>query len=198
MGMWTGRMGFPVVNVTDVDAATGNVTVSQEWFLGDGSELSEEEQGFLWNVPLLIATGDSIATESPKLVMMTGKTQTLEGIAAGGAPILLNAGQQSLFRVNYGEELLGRLASSMDKLSAIDRASLISDNLALAKAGKVPLEQVLTLLATCSNEKSFVVWDVVKDTLGFLKPKIMEMGTEVRDHPPCDRRSTRQKQVPDL
>lgn len=29
MGMWTGRMGFPVVNVTSVDEATGDIEVSQ-------------------------------------------------------------------------------------------------------------------------------------------------------------------------
>jgi len=178
MGMWTGRMGFPVINVTSVDAATGDVELSQEWFLSDGSPLSEEEQAFLWNVPLMVAAGDGIASE-PKLVMMKEKTLKLPGIAANGAAVLLNAGQQSLFRVNYGPELTGRLAKVLPTLSAIDRASLISDNLALAEAGRTPLEQVLTLLASLKGEESFVVWSVVRDTLSFLKPKIMELGEDI-------------------
>ena len=127
--------------------------VVQEWFLSDGSTLSAEEQGYLWNVPLMVASGEGIGSEAPKLVMMDQKTLKIEGVAAGGGAVLLNAGQQSLFRVNYGEALLTRLATQLDDLTAIDRASLISDNLALAKAGKVPIHQVGPLFAGL-----FVFW----------------------------------------
>jgi hypothetical protein len=67
----------------------------------------------------------------------------------------------------------------MNQLGAIDRASLLSNALALAKAGKVDLEQLLSLLSCLKGEQEYIVWHVAATSLSYLKSKMQELGDEV-------------------
>jgi hypothetical protein len=44
------------------------------------------------------------------------------------------------------------------KLAPVDRAALLLDNYALAKAGLTPLESVVSILRALENETSSIVW----------------------------------------
>jgi hypothetical protein len=166
MGVWTGRMGFPVVQVTDVDEATGDVSLTQEWYLSDGGALSEDERALVWPIPLFVGGGSASKTE---MVMFTTKTLTLPGAAKKeGGVVVINAGQQVLLRVSYGPLLLPRLARSLSALSPSDRAATLSDALALAKSRRAPVDHVLQLLSALGGEDSYVVWSTAASALAYV------------------------------
>ena len=182
MASWTEQMGFPLVTVEtctwDADGGNATLTLRQRWFLADGSPLeSAEDKAKKWVVPLLTATGADAAGAAPRQELMDGHAHTLTVACGGGAGgaggarpwIKLNAGQHIPMRVAYTPGMLASLRDGVRarSLPAADRAALLEDAYALAKAGVdgMGVPALLTLLGAYKGEDNAVVWDSLEAIL---------------------------------
>ena len=104
----------------------------------------------MWSIPLLFATPGLVSEEA---VIMDQKVQTFavpldKSIRVEDQWIKINAGQKALVRVAHSPEMTKRLISAMTRgglsvLGPVDRAALLLDGYALAKAGIAPLDTVV-------------------------------------------------------
>mmetsp|Transcript_86918 Transcript_86918/g.190909 ORF Transcript_86918/g.190909 Transcript_86918/m.190909 type:complete len:893 (-) Transcript_86918:215-2893(-) len=168
MSTWTEQMGFPLLEVKSfkIEGSVAKLSLEQSWFLSSGKVPPEEKT---WNVPLLIRTAKQTGRDA---VMMTSKTMDVEvplgaGETADEAFIMINEGIVTPMRVSYTPEMLQRLAKAVSagKLSAIDRSGLLMDLYALAKAGKIGLDEVLKFVSSYAGEKDYVVWEALDTVL---------------------------------
>eukprot|EP00957_Ditylum_brightwellii_P027263 2061502-Ditylum_brightwellii.AAC.1 len=69
-------MGFPLLRVTNETWEDDKVTLELEqvWFLSDGSELTAEEAGKTWCIPLMTCTEDGTQED---MIFMREKTATI-------------------------------------------------------------------------------------------------------------------------
>mmetsp|Transcript_42218 Transcript_42218/g.88662 ORF Transcript_42218/g.88662 Transcript_42218/m.88662 type:complete len:973 (-) Transcript_42218:176-3094(-) len=170
MASWTSTMGFPLVTVTEEKWEKEQVTLTleQEWFLSDGSPLSEEDKKKKWCIPILTCT--AVGTQKD-MIFMREKTATLAiPLPSGNGWVKLNAGQEVPMRVKLTTEMINRLGGGIkfQTLPAADRAALLTDSYALVKAGKMKPEPLLKLLSNYVNEDSYIVWCGISDILGGL------------------------------
>ena len=135
-------------------------TLEQSRFLADGSV---DEEATVWSIPLLFATPGLVSEEA---AIMDQKVQTfavrLDGsVSVENQWIKINAGQKALVRVAHSPEMTKRLISAMTRgglsvLSPVDRAALLLDGYALAKAGLAPLDTVVSYPPRkCSFKQGF-------------------------------------------
>ena len=179
MKTWTTRMGYPYLKVTSETwtATSVQFTLEQAWFLADGSiPTAEEAQDAIWSIPLLFATSTST---SETAVIMTEKSQSFTIPLAGESDwIRINAGQKALARVAISPEQARRLQPAIRSkaIGAVDRAALLLDAYALAKAGLAPVESVVDILRGMEDEDSSVVWDAIAMVLSALYLLMQSIG----------------------
>jgi puromycin-sensitive aminopeptidase len=166
MSTWTDQMGHPIVEVVSEHFADGFLTLKlrQSWFLADGSDPGEEGGKKLWTIPLLTATSGT----SPPMELMSAGEHTLKvPLETADGWLKLNAGQPTLMRVKYTSRMLLALRDAVGSgaLSPQDRAGLVGDTYALAKAGLLPPEELISLLAAYVSEKDATVWSALNDVL---------------------------------
>lgn len=168
MKTWTTVTGYPYLKVLEEVWSEHEVkiTLEQARFLSDGS-VSEEEH--VWSIPLLFSTEGSVSSEA---VIFDKKVQTFVvplGKTSGAHKpwIKINAGQKALARVAHSKEMIHRLHPAIQAglVEPVDRAALLLDNYALAKAGLTPLEDVVEILRALENEQSSIVWSAIAGVL---------------------------------
>jgi puromycin-sensitive aminopeptidase len=185
MASWTQQMGHPFLSVLSEAWSTDSVTLEleQNWFLADGSvAATPEEAAKLWAIPLLFAS----STCDSDAVLMRGKTQSftipLDPTQGQGQDwVKLNAGQAALVRVAHSPGMLARLrpAITAKTLPPIDRAAVLLDTYALAKAGAggVQVVQVAELLSAYQDEDNNTVWAALAGVLRALHTVLEEGAT---------------------
>ncbi|KAJ1440286.1 peptidase family M1-domain-containing protein, partial [Ochromonadaceae sp. CCMP2298] len=183
MRTWTTVMGYPYLKVVSEKWREGEVevTLEQGRFLSDGSaEEGGEGGGALWSIPLLFSTAGTVSQEA---VLMDQKQQTfivpVAASAAGALPWLkINAGQKALVRVAHSTEMVARLQGSIAEVAPVDRAALLLDAYALAKAGLAPLESVVTILRALAGDEESIVWSAIAGVLGGLHMLMEQVSAE--------------------
>lgn len=175
MNTWTTVTGYPYLTVVS-EAWTDSelvVTLRQARFLSDGSvDESVEGSAALWSIPLLFVTADSTSSEA---VTMDQKEQTFSipissSSSSTTAPgwVKINAGQKALVRVSHSPEMITRLKASISSIAPVDRAALLLDAYALAKAGLAPLETAVDILRALKGETTSIVWSAISGVLSGL------------------------------
>ena len=164
MTSWTQQMGHPYLRVVSEKWTDESVSLEleQSWFLADGSSGTVEgDSDKLWSIPLLFATSTCV---SDSAVLMQARTQSFTiPLAPGGNDwVKLNAGQQALVRIAHPPDMLTRLlpAITSKAMAPIDRAAVLLDTYALAKAGAagVTVARVVELLRAYKDEDNNTVW----------------------------------------
>ena len=176
MASWTTQMGFPLVTVVGEKWESNQVTLSleQEWFLSDGSPLSDEEKAKKWCIPLLTCTAEGTQQD---MVFMREKTATITiPLSSENGWVKLNAGQDVPMRVLLTSEMIDRLGEGIKSktLQPADRAALLTDGYALVKAGKMKPESLIKLLSSYDDEDSYIVWCGIVDILGGLDAVMLD------------------------
>lgn len=112
MASWTEQMGFPVITVLDSQFTdtTATLKVKQSWFLGDGSELSEEDAKKKWTIP--VRAGSSKGATEFKLC---GEPEFTVEVPLSGPDdwVKLNFSQSVPVRVVYNADMLKRIAAGV-------------------------------------------------------------------------------------
>jgi len=179
MGSWTEQMGFPMLSVTDEkwEDTSVTLTLQQDWFLADGSELSEEDVKKTWCVPILTCTSEGMQSD---ITFMREKTATITiPLSSPNAWVKLNAGQQVPIRVCMSDAMTDRLADGITskKLLPSDRAGVLADAYALVKAGKLSPPALIKLLSHYIDEDDAVVWEALESVLNGLDTVLSDNET---------------------
>ncbi len=135
---WTDQPGVPLVGVrTRCEAGATVVTLTQSRFsLGDALPPLQ------WRIPVRLARGAERRT-----VLLDGPELDLRWPGCDAKPIQANAGGRGYYRVEYAPDLRRRLAQALPRLVPADRAALLSDSYALARAGRLTMAEHFALLA---------------------------------------------------
>ncbi|KAJ6513872.1 leucyl aminopeptidase [Mycena vitilis] len=167
MDNWIKQQGFPVITVTE---NPNGIRVRQDRFLETG-QVDPKENEIIWNVPLSILTTDSngqAKTDKTAILEEREKDITLDTSGV----FKLNAGTVGVYRVLYTPERLAKIAAEASKENSIftldDRMGILYDVMALSKAGLAKLSDTLTVIDLWSNEKEYLVWASVSESLSSL------------------------------
>ena len=147
------QAGVPMVSVSlECQANKAALKVEQQRFLPVGSKGSADQK---WQIPLCIRYGTGTAGQN-QCALITEKAQTIALDKAQGCPTWIQANDQAngYYRVDYRGGLLSSLVSGdvQKRLSAAERADLLGNADALARAGKVQVGEALSLVETFHDD----------------------------------------------
>ncbi len=134
---WTDQKGYPLLQARV--ACTGNrqsLALEQHRFSTTGAA----DASTLWQVPFAASSGSA----SPASYLLADRSQNFVVGPCGTAPLAIDS-SAGFFRVQYSPEHLHRLARAFPELSPQVQMGLLTDTLALAQAGRVPLADYLEL-----------------------------------------------------
>lgn len=162
MDIWTKRVGYPVVSVTENEDGK-SIHVKQNRFLRT-ADVKPEEDKVLYPVFLGLRTKSGIDEE----LVLSKREETIKVPADF---FKLNANHTSIYRTSYTPERLEKLGKAANDglLSVEDRAGMIADAGALASAGYQKTSGVLNLFKGFKNETEFVVWTEILARLGSIE-----------------------------
>lgn len=182
MATWTEQMGYPYLTIVSeryvAESRSVELELEQNWFLTDGSSTPEENAAKIWSIPLIFATSQSV---SDVATVMSSKRQRFSiPVADENDWIKINAGQQSMVRVSYSSAMFTRMLPAIRSrvLSPVDRAALLLDAYALAKAGLSSPENVIRALIAFENEDNSTVWTSIEMVLNGLNLIMEHIGGE--------------------
>jgi puromycin-sensitive aminopeptidase len=152
MDTWILQGGHPIVTVSDG-------ALSQRPFMylpPDGPSAI----GSSWIVPVLSRPLDDHSLSR----------QLLEGPSPleASEPAIVNAGGTGVYRTSYEPATLAIIAPRLGELSEIERAVLLGDTWALARAGDRSVADLLTLASGLGMEVEPSTWEIVDQMLEFL------------------------------
>jgi puromycin-sensitive aminopeptidase len=185
MDTWIYQGGHPIVTVAD-----GRLSQSP-FTLGDAEGPSNI--GGPWQVPV---TARALDGGAPSRQLLTEPAALVVA-----QPAVVNAGGAGFYRTSYEGGQLSAIAGRLSELSEIERAVLLGDTFALARAGARSIADVLTLAEGLGTRVEPASWDVVDRALDFcdravgddlrpalaartralLSPTFDELGWERRD-----------------
>lgn len=176
MDIWTKKVGYPVITVTE-NPSDSSITLKQNRFLRTG-DVKPEEDEVLYPVILGLRTKKGINEE----IMLTEREQTFK-LAEGLDFYKLNADHSSLFRTNYSPDRLSKLgeAARSSLLSVEDRAGMIADAGVLAASGYGKTSGILSLLESFNKETQFVVWNEILSRINALRNTWLFEDESVKD-----------------
>lgn len=156
MHAWTSQAGYPIVHAN----IEKQLSLNQVRFYMNPKIDKVSE---LWPVPLLA----TVPLDQDLLSHKSYKTD----LPNTDQPILLNHERSGFYRVVYNSEYHLKLTQLVrtNKLSELDRLSLLSDTTEAAKAGHLSTVDALVLLKAYSDEDSGVVWDIIAGLLGSIR-----------------------------
>ncbi|KAF2178505.1 hypothetical protein K469DRAFT_695310 [Zopfia rhizophila CBS 207.26] len=174
MDIWTKRVGFPVVTVTE-DPSANSIHVKQNRFLRTADVKPEEDQT-LFPVFLGLRTSEGVDEELALLSREADfKIKDMDFFK-------LNADHSGLYRTSYSPERLRKLgvAAKNGLLTVEDRAGMIADAGALAASGYQKTSGILSLLDSFKSEPAFVVWQEITSRISVLRSAWMFEEEAVR------------------
>ncbi|KAL6709626.1 Aminopeptidase 2 mitochondrial [Coniothyrium glycines] len=173
MDIWTKKVGFPVVTVTE---KSDSIHLKQNRFLRTGDVKPEEDQT-LYPIFLGLRTKEGV-NEDLTLFEREGdfKLKDLDFFK-------LNADHSGIYRTSYTPERLRKLgvAATQGLLTVEDRAGMISDAGSLAASGYQKTSGILSLLDSFKSEPEFVVWQEITGRIGSLRGAWMFEDQKVKD-----------------
>ncbi len=154
MDTWIFQPGYPVISV---DKQGKSIRLTQQIFryLQDGSDQDRK-----WHAPIFLRAGTKSGVVD-KTLLLTEREQSIE-LDQVADWVVVNAGGHGFYRVRYSAELLGALKQGLqDRLSAVERFSLVNDTWAATLAGLTPLPDYLGLIELLHDENDVNVWTTV-------------------------------------
>ncbi|CCH58812.1 hypothetical protein TBLA_0A10340 [Henningerozyma blattae CBS 6284] len=173
MNIWTKKVGFPVISVEE-DSKSNQIKFTQNRYLSTG-DVKENEDETLYPVFLALKTEGN--TDQSLVLDERSKTVTVKDLDFFKA----NGDQSGIYITSYSDERWAKLSKQADLLSVEDRTGLVADVKALSSSGYTSTENFLSLISQWNDEKSFVVWEQIINSLSALKTTWAFESDEVKD-----------------
>jgi puromycin-sensitive aminopeptidase len=163
MHTWVYQEGYPLVSLASVDPTNAKMDISQKRFTFKRSQQSATAQT-IWDIPLTVRSLDDSETSSDagtdsEQVLVDCKNGKLGRV--GAAPLLVNAGGEGYYRVQYSADELNKITAHLDKLTVLEKASLLSDQFNLALSGQIPVDDYLYFTRVFKNETDPTITSVL-------------------------------------
>jgi aminopeptidase 2 len=161
MDIWTKKVGFPVVTVTE---SSDSIHLKQNRFLRTADVKPEEDQT-LWPVFLGLRTKEGVNEDLTLFDREADfKLKDLDFFK-------LNADHSGIYRTSYTPDRLRKLgvAAKEGLLTVEDRAGMIADAGSLAASGYQKTSGILSLLDSFKSEAEFVVWGEITGRIASLR-----------------------------
>ncbi len=151
MAIWTGKMGYPVLEVSLGSKAT---KLTQKRYFSNSANNKKNIDKTIWPIPLSIVTPKG----EKNLQLMTSKSLSIP--TQKEDYFKFNAHEGSMYRVKYDEKILEKLKEPIlyGKLSSSDRLGIIRDLFSFSEAGISPTTLALQNALHYKNEKEYIVW----------------------------------------
>ncbi|ODV80897.1 aminopeptidase 2 [Suhomyces tanzawaensis NRRL Y-17324] len=161
MDIWTKKIGYPVVKVSEED---GKITVTQNRFLNTNDVKPEEDETLY---PIFLALKTSNGVED---LTLDSRSKTID-LSTKDDFFKINADQFGIYRTAYETSRWNKLgqAGVEGKLSVEDRVGLVADAGSLASAGYIETTNLLDLVKLWTKEENYVVWDEIINRIGAIK-----------------------------
>jgi aminopeptidase 2 len=175
MDIWTTKVGYPVVTVTE-EPNTSSIHVKQNRFLKT-ADVTPAEDETLYPVFLALRTKEGVNED----LTMFGREHSFK------VPNLdffkLNADHSGIYRTHYTPGRLTKLgeAAKAGLLTVEDRAGMVADAGALAASGYARSSGTLSLLQGFNSEQDFVVWQEITAFIGRLRSAFMFEDQATKD-----------------
>jgi aminopeptidase N/puromycin-sensitive aminopeptidase len=168
--------GVPLLHASQ--ESDGQLSILQERFFNDRQLLGTSQQ--VWTVPVC---WKSVSAESmSSCFLLQGRGQ--ETKASANVPIFANADGHGYYRTEYEPALREKLTKNLQTgLSPADRISMLSDEWALMRVGRISISNYLDLISQLKGERLRQVWKEVLENLAYVDDKLIS---------PDDRESFRQ------
>ncbi|KAG9243459.1 peptidase family M1-domain-containing protein [Calycina marina] len=175
MDIWTKKIGFPVITVTE-NEKDNTVHLKQNRFLRT-ADVKPEEDETLYPVFLGLRSKDGVNDE---LVLM-GREENFP--IPDSKFYKLNADHTNLYRTSYTPARLEKLgkAAKDGLLTVEDRTGMIADAGALAASGYQKTSGLLNLLKGFDDETEFVVWNEILTRIGSIEGAWVFEDKKIRD-----------------
>jgi len=165
MDSWIWQPGYPLVSAR-IDG--GELVLSQRRF----SFEPDIDDTTRWAVPVRVRHSDD-STD----VLLDGDEVR---IPAADGPIVVNADGHGFFRVDYSDELRGRLSSDVvASLSTLERYNLVDDAWNAVTAGAMSASEFVELAARFDGETTYGVWQALAIGLRGVRRLLPEDGPAV-------------------
>jgi len=150
MSIWTSKVGYPIVKVTET---ADGIQIQQNRFL-QTADVKPEEDETIYPIMTSLIT----CKETAEDVQFT--TRTLDIPLKSHEFFKLNKGSYGLYMTLYTPERLLKLGEAMQTglLGVEDRIGLVADASTLTASGYQKTSALLGLLSTMSSETSTNVW----------------------------------------
>jgi puromycin-sensitive aminopeptidase len=158
MDSWIWQGGYPLIAARpSADGTT--LTLSQRRFLFSG-----EDDGTRWVVPIHIRQINGDNTVDSK-VLLDGDDVSVP-MSAPDATVIVNAGANGFFRVEYDAPLLRRITGpALDRLSTPERYALVDDAWSAVVAGRLVADAFLAFAREFADEAELPVWQTLMAAL---------------------------------
>ena len=175
MDIWTKRVGYPVVTVTE-NTDKKSIHVKQNRFLRTGDVKADEDQT-LYPVFLGLRTRDGVDEQ------LTLDTREGDFQVPDTDFFKLNSDHSSIYRTSYTPERLEKLgkAAKQNLMTTEDRAGMIADAGALASSGYQKTSGLFSLLKSFSSETEYVVWNELVSRISSVRSAWLFEDLKVQD-----------------
>ncbi|KAK2495914.1 hypothetical protein MC885_001742 [Smutsia gigantea] len=168
MDTWTKQMGYPVLNVKDMR------NITQKRFLLDSRANSSQPHsvlGYTWNIPVKW-TEDNVSSITLYNRSEAGGIILNSSNPSGNVFLKINPDHIGFYRVNYEVPTWDWIATNLSfnhkGFSSADRASLIDDAFALARAQLLDYKVALNLTKYLRMEEDFLPWQRVISAITYI------------------------------
>ena len=166
MDSWVNLPGFPIL---EVNYGKKRLTFNQRRFISNGSKVKSPS----WPIPVHIDNRQILIDSQQSVTNLKSHPTSRQ--------INLNPGHSGYFICKYWGEyyrsLAKQFASNKDIFDGADLFGLLSDMLAINKAGKLPIDLLLEVTNHLDTQNSIPVWDVITLTINDIR---RVMGKEAR------------------
>jgi aminopeptidase 2 len=175
MEIWTKKVGYPVISVTE-EPEKSSIHVKQNRYLRT-NDATPEEDATLYPVFLGLRTKEGV----DETIALYDRETSIK------VPDLdffkINADHSGIYRTAYSPKRLEKLgeAAKQGLLTTEDRAGMISDAGALSASGHQNTSGVLSLLKGFKTESEFIVWDEMLTRSGDIRSAWMFESEEVKE-----------------
>ena len=152
MDTWILQRGYPQV---EVSTAEQGIKLEQRRYLS----IPDESDATLWKIPITVR-GEAGGQPFERKMLLTDVSATID---VGGPVgwVIANAGGHGFYRVDYSQDLFGRLVGDVNRLGDLERFCLIDDAWAFVESGQKPAADWLTLAGSYRDETEQAVWTAV-------------------------------------
>ena len=157
---WTSEPGYPLITFNE------DGTLSQARFTTSGII-----EGQVWPIPLFLLRKKKGSGEIvEEKIMFTTKTMSIKDIVESSEWVKLNSEYKAFCSVWYRDGALKKIlpAISNKEINGIERWSILSDSLSVARAGLMPYGDAIRLLEAYSNEDEFIAASPITTFFGRL------------------------------